>query len=373
MINIRFNRILGRLIAGGLLLLVGCDSDSSDSPETTDVGMSSEASDTGSESSSGDPAQAEADYETYCSICHGKDGEGYVADQANALNHPDFLAIATDDFLRRAIRRGRPGTTMSSWHQDRGGPLDDKGVNGLVNLIRSWQTTPSQDVHDYVPEGEADRGETLYEIRCASCHGPEGKDGIYMTLSNPEFLVSASDGYLQYSIAKGRENVGMPAFENILTPQQLDDIIVLIRSWQVDPSDEPLVLPTLNPDTLVLNPNGPEPVFAPDENGYVSVKDVEVAYDAGSKMTLLDARLPSEYLHGHISGAVSIPFYSVEEHLDVLDPDVWILAYCACPHAESGVAADTLRDAGYTKVAVIDEGFDAWVADEYPVTEGPMP
>ncbi|MDP6946934.1 MAG: hypothetical protein QF464_22485, partial [Myxococcota bacterium] len=34
---------------------------------------------------------ATADYQTYCALCHGDEGEGYAADSANALNHPAFL------------------------------------------------------------------------------------------------------------------------------------------------------------------------------------------------------------------------------------------------------------------------------------------
>ena len=326
-----------------------------------------------SPSAGGDPARGAELYGTYCSLCHGDEGEGYKADQANALAHPEFLATATDELLRRALVRGRPGTTMSAWHVDAGGPLEDEDIDDIIALIRSWQTTPSLDVHGYIPDGVASRAEDLYDIRCASCHGDQGQNGLYMSISNPEFLASASDGYLHHALVVGRAEAGMPAFGTALTPQQIDDLVVLIRSWQVDPAAQPEVLPDVQEDQLILNPDGVEPEFELDAEGRVSVKQVEAAYDAGARMVLLDARLPSEYLHGHISGAVSMPFYSVGEYVDWFDPDVWVVAYCACPHAESGVAADALKDAGFTKVTVINEGYDAWVEDGYPTKEGPNP
>ena len=57
-------------------------------------------------------------YSTYCGLCHGEQGEGYVSPQANALNNPEFLAAATDDFLRESTIYGRPETKMSAWGGD---------------------------------------------------------------------------------------------------------------------------------------------------------------------------------------------------------------------------------------------------------------
>ena len=165
----------------------------------------------------------------------------------------------------------------------------------------------------------------------------------------------------------------MPAFGPLLTPQQIDDLVVLIRSWQVDPEAPPTELPEVDQANFVLNANGPDPEFTLDEEGRVSVKQVEAAWDINARMVLLDARLPSEYLHGHIQGATSIPFYSAGEFVEYFDPDTWVVAYCACPHAESGEAAAALLEAGLTKVTVIDEGYDQWVEDGYPIVEGPNP
>ena len=63
-----------------------------------------------------------ADYETFCGFCHGDDGEGYLADNANALSNAHFLASASDEFLRLSTIYGRPGTPMSPWGEVQGGP-----------------------------------------------------------------------------------------------------------------------------------------------------------------------------------------------------------------------------------------------------------
>ena len=104
-------------------------------------------------------------YTAYCGFCHGVEGEGYAADNANALSHPQFLAVADEDFLRDAIKYGRPGTPMSGWGEVAGGPLSEDDVGHLVAYIEQWRT-------DLMPViggehmGEAQRGEP--STRCTA-------------------------------------------------------------------------------------------------------------------------------------------------------------------------------------------------------------
>src|SRR5205809_451939 len=57
-------------------------------------------------------------YGRMCAVCHGPNGEGYKADQAPALRNPEYLASASDAFLRESIVNGRLGSTMSAWGRD---------------------------------------------------------------------------------------------------------------------------------------------------------------------------------------------------------------------------------------------------------------
>lgn len=43
---------------------------------------------------------------------------------------------------------------------------------------------------------------------------------------------------------------------------------------------------------------------------------------------LVDTRSESEYLEGHISGAINIPVNQVESFLGELDPNTWYITYC---------------------------------------------
>jgi cytochrome c oxidase cbb3-type subunit 3 len=321
-----------------------------------------------------DQVDAEAVYAQYCGLCHGPLGEGYAADAANALSNASFLGTASNQLIRRAIQYGRPGTPMSAWAQELGGPLSAVEVEALVQLIRSWQSTPSIAVDNLAVDGVALRGEPLFSYYCTVCHGEAGAGGTFLSIQNPEFLASATDGFLRYAIQFGRPGTAMPAYGDMLTPQNIDDLVALIRSWQVEPTSRFGPPPSKDLGDPVLNAGGPEPEFsvASDEL-YVSVEEVKSHLDAGAAMVFLDARPPTDYVQGHISGAVSVPFYGVAEFLDQLPKDIWIIAYCACPHAESTQASAVLKANGYTKVKVLDEGYNVWKESGYPVTIGATP
>jgi len=107
---------------------------------------------------------------------------------------------------------------------------------------------------------------------------------------------------------------------------------------------------------------------------YVPAADVHAALEAGQRMILLDARANSDWVIGHIPGAVPFPFYSVDELAASLPTDgTWIIAYCACPHAASGRVMDDLRARGFANTAVLDEGIYFWQDAGYPMARGRLP
>lgn len=312
-------------------------------------------------------------YETYCSFCHGGQGEGYLADNANALANQDFLRLASDEFLTSSIVHGRPGTPMSAWGASMAGPLDDEEVEHLVAYLRSWQEVESLEVDDYTLPADASsmRGASYYAAAgCVDCHGELGKGGPYITLENPWFLTEVSDGYLRASIVEGRTGTPMPSFRETLSEAQIADLVALIRSWEREPDEDPIAPFEPDVSNACLNPDGPDPGFELTDDRFIGVDTVAAALEAGSKMILMDARAHSDFVEGHIAGAVSVPFYDLQKVIDELPKDVWIVAYCGCPHAISGQAFDALRAAGFTKTAVLDEGYYVWVERGYPVATG---
>jgi cytochrome c oxidase cbb3-type subunit III len=346
-------------------------SNASDATPAEDTASTDTASGADSDDdTTGAAPDGEALYQTYCGFCHGANGEGYLADNANALAQPDFLATASDEFLYQSIVFGRPGTPMSPWGASQGGPLDDTEVRAIVAFIRSWQSRPSVELTDR-PAGSALRGESVYNAACVSCHGADGEGVTAVSLNNPWFHELASDGFIRYAIENGRAPY-MQAFAGALTDQQLDDVVAYIRTWRqpVDAEPVPPFVPDLGAATL--NPDGPAATFALREGRFAAAADVFAALTNGERLVLLDARPTADYLDAHLTGATSLPFYDIDDAaIAALPRDTFIITYCGCPHAVSGQAADALIAAGFTDVAVLDEGFYYWVEQGWPVTSGP--
>lgn len=114
------------------------------------------------------------------------------------------------------------------------------------------------------------------------------------------------------------------------------------------------------------NAGGPEPNFSNDSL-YVSIDDFKREYDRGANMVILDARPEQDYELDHIEGAISMPFFEVEERYEELPRDTWIVTYCACPRAEAEEAASVLQDNGFEKVKVLYDGYFAWLSRDYPI------
>ena len=137
------------------------------------------------------------------------------------------------EFLEEATILGRPSTKMSPWGTSEGGPLSDDEVIRLVEFIRSWETLPRADIHDMVIEGDAQNGADLYSLHCASCHGANGEGTtLALSLNNPVFLNTASDGFIWHAIEVGRSNTLMGSYSDILTEQEIYDIVAFIRSLE---------------------------------------------------------------------------------------------------------------------------------------------
>ncbi|MFQ5595960.1 MAG: rhodanese-like domain-containing protein [Anaerolineae bacterium] len=114
---------------------------------------------------------------------------------------------------------------------------------------------------------------------------------------------------------------------------------------------------------------GPEPNFASD-SPYVSIEELKQEHDRGANMIILDARPKQDYDMDHIAGAISMPFFEVEQRYKELPSDTWIVTYCACPRAEAQEAANILQQKGFNKVRVFYEGYFEWLARDYPIAKG---
>jgi len=333
-------------------------------------------------------------YVALCAPCHGADAHGYAADHAPSLVSSTFLESASDDFLRRSIQLGRPGTSMAAYGKQRGGPLDDAGIDRLVTFLR--EQGPAVKPLAAAAPGDPALGAQVYGKVCLACHGDTRMRGEAISLANPELQIVASDSFLRHAIVNGRPGTKMEAFAGKLTDAEVDGVVSYVRGFGNGGAPAVALLPEpTGKEPLVINPSGKAPSFTmradpcvtmnprveppckPDPR-FISVDQVGKALAAQQRMVIIDARPPSEWRRVHIAGAVSIPYHDLAR-LDELPRDgTWIIAYCACPHHLSGIVVDELRKRGYAHAAVLDEGINEWHRRGLPVTaaEGvtrPMP
>lgn len=313
-------------------------------------------------------------YASHCALCHGPSALGYAADDAPAIGRDDFLTLADDAFLEIAVYDGRPGTPMSAWGEDHGGPFSREEAQHVVAFLRSLQTAPSEDLSGITVSGDATRGSAVYARECALCHGASGEGVSAVTLDNAVFQDSVSDGFLRRSIELGRRETPMPAFASMLSAQEIDDVVTFVRTLRREPPPEWPIEDAPGLGELVIHPAGASPTFTLREGRFVPAADVHAAIEAGQRIILLDARASSDWVLGHIPGAAPFPFYSVDELAASLPTDgTWIVAYCACPHAASGRVVDDLRARGFANTAVLDEGIYFWRDAGYPMARGRLP
>lgn len=175
-------------------------------------------------------------YALACASCHGSVGEGGVGPR---LTNAAFLATASNDVLYEWIAHGRTGTPMEGFLKSEQGivELTSKEIMDVIAFLRfqgARETAP------LVQTGLGDPvfGKQFYDGSCASCHGYDGEGASAPQLRNPTFLKSASDGFLQATIAMGRDGTAMlpmiHGYQGLgqLDPNNIYDIIAYMRLWQ---------------------------------------------------------------------------------------------------------------------------------------------
>jgi len=318
-------------------------------------------------------------YKALCSQCHGPDAKGYKADFAPSLVNKTFLESATDEYIRKSIEVGRPGTSMAPYGKEFGGPLDKAAVDKVVAWLRA-QGPQAQVLGTAAAAGDPKRGVPLYAHWCTKCHGDATTRVNAVHLANPNFLGVASDAFIRYAVVNGRPGTPMESFTGKLTTQEIDDVVAFVRTL-----GSPLPMPQLPPPTgkepLVINPNGKDPVWkklrsdpGSKDPRYVPADEVKQALDQKRRIVIIDARPPSDWMRVHITGAVSIPYHDMKR-LAEIPKDVWVIAYCACPHHLSGVVVDELWKQGHKRALILDEGILEWHRRGYTVVaaEGVQP
>jgi len=94
--------------------------------------------------SSGDAQRGEVSYRTYCSSCHGPQGQG--GPKGSAITNDSFLALVSDQGLRTITIVGRPELGAPDWRGNvPGKPMSDQEVSDIVAWLASHRVqSPGQ-------------------------------------------------------------------------------------------------------------------------------------------------------------------------------------------------------------------------------------
>jgi cytochrome c oxidase cbb3-type subunit III len=84
----------------------------------------------------GSVPRGETAYKTYCSSCHGPQGQG--GPKGSAITNDSFLALVSDQGLRTIVITGRPELGAPDWRNDvPGKPMSDQEITDVVAWLVS--------------------------------------------------------------------------------------------------------------------------------------------------------------------------------------------------------------------------------------------
>ena len=179
-------------------------------------------------------------------VCHGQFGEGgpnpsRAGDVIAPISSAEYLKTRDDATLRNIISQGQPDFGMSPFGAANGGPLDDEQVDSIVAFIRSWEANPPVELPPEIisatpstPNEASLSGSQIYGSVCSSCHGKSGEGGIGPALNTREFQDRYDDQTMFDIIDTGHEATSMIAWGEILTSDQISQLVHYIRGFNSD-------------------------------------------------------------------------------------------------------------------------------------------
>jgi rhodanese-related sulfurtransferase len=105
----------------------------------------------------------------------------------------------------------------------------------------------------------------------------------------------------------------------------------------------------------------------------ISPEETMQKLEKGEDVLVIDTREDHEWERGHVRGATHLSKGLIERDIEGLSPDLdrEIILYCGGGY-RSVLAADALKEMGYTNVKSMATGWRGWQARGYPVEGGGM-
>jgi cytochrome c oxidase cbb3-type subunit 3 len=158
----------------------------------------------------------------HCAQCHASDGGGSRG--FPNLTDRDWLWGGDVKVIETTITEGRTGV-MPPW----GAALGETGVKDVAHYVLSLSGL----THDSIRKA---RGEQVYKVTCAACHGADGKGNQALgapNLTDRVWLHGSGEAMLIDVIGKGRTNQ-MPAHKNDLSAVKIKLLAGYVYSLSAD-------------------------------------------------------------------------------------------------------------------------------------------
>ena len=220
----------------------------------------------------GDASRGRQVYAKSCSVCHGERGTGSMWAGANLrpapsdFSSPQLRTVLNRERMLASVASGRPGTAMAGFErqlssEDRVAVVDyirgafmrvdaESGISGTratgaapapahspkSSVAAAAPALVKVDMKQALPQGlrgDAVAGHKFYDANCATCHGLKG-DGqgprAYFINPKPRSFIDAparamlNRTAIYAAVSAGKRGTEMPAWDKVLTPQQMADV-----------------------------------------------------------------------------------------------------------------------------------------------------
>jgi len=197
-------------------------------------------------------------FQKNCIPCHGEFGEGgpnptLPGDIIMPISSSEYLQTRDDFTLRSIISQGQPNFGMSPFSTANGGPLDDQEIDAIVAYMRAWAENPPVELPPQVVDlPPAISGAEVYTGVCAQCHGAGGEGGLGPSLKDPALQAARTDQQLFDTISQGHAATPMIAWGEILSSEQIQQLVAHIRQLGLTPAGPPAAGPSFSRDVFPL-------------------------------------------------------------------------------------------------------------------------
>ncbi len=172
-------------------------------------------------------------FRTYCTLCHGERGDGLS--RGAKLYGSSILSLnpISREYTEKIIRYGGKAVGKSDFMPSWKDELSEEQIGDVIEYLS-------------IVKNQTSRGGVVFKTNCILCHGVKGDGkGRASVLFDPPpanlTLSDKNDEYKKMIITLGGKAMGrsevMPVWgEQLLTEQQIDDVVAYLRTILVSPA-----------------------------------------------------------------------------------------------------------------------------------------